>query len=126
MKMKNIALSLLIGTATTIGAVGTVDASQPSISSQTSMSSQSYYKYCYTAQMINNKLYSDIYYMYSDNKGAYFLDPAVKYDNVIFMPYKRLLNWGIDTDHMYTGQTYTGVYNDDNWKVIKIKEQSHG
>lgn len=67
-----------------------------------------------------------IYYMYSTEKGHYFIQPSQEFENVIFVginDYKIDANFKIDVKELHHGQKFIGTFADETvWELIEIKQ----
>jgi len=74
-------------------------------------------------QLHSNNLNSnqaELFYMYSNDEGHFFLDPEVTTENVIFI---GLNDFKIDTPTLHHGKKFIGTFADDSsWELISIKE----
>lgn len=80
-------------------------------------------------QVASNGLKSnqtELYYMYSNESGHYFLDPKAEYENVIFVGLNDYLtdsNFKIDTPSLHHGQKFIGTFTDDTlWELIGLED----
>lgn len=62
----------------------------------------------------------DIYYMYQDEYGMYFLDPEAEYENVIFVEYYDTSRWGIPAD-IHHGTKLVGIFDKEGWELLGIQ-----
>lgn len=64
----------------------------------------------------------DIFYMYSNESGSYFLDPAADVENVIFVPYVALNDWNINLDTLHHGQKFSGIFDSEySWELLGLE-----
>ena len=64
----------------------------------------------------------DVFYMYSNEVGSYWLDPATSEgENVIFVGFDDLKEWNIDLDDLEHGQKWIGVFSEDGWELFGLK-----
>ena len=71
-------------------------------------------------QLESNQDY--IYYMYSNEKGHYFLQPTQEFENVILVSeVKKLKN--LDIKKLHQGQKLIGSFTDESvWELVDIKQ----
>ena len=69
---------------------------------------------------------TELFYMYSNNEGHFFLDPKAETENVIFVginDYKVDKNFKINTTNLHHGKKFIGTFADDSlWELEKIEE----
>lgn len=69
---------------------------------------------------------TELFYMYSNNEGHFFLDPEATSENVIFIglnDYKIDENFKIDTTSLHHGKKFIGTFADDSlWELVRIEE----
>lgn len=69
----------------------------------------------------------EMYYMYSNINGHYFLIPSLKSNNVVYLGLDDHLILGdlyINTDNLYSGKRYMGTL--ENEALIKLVELDEG
>jgi len=73
-------------------------------------------------QLESNQDY--IYYMYSNEKGHYFLQPSQEFENVILVnETKKLKN--LDIKKLHHGQKLIGTFTDESvWEILEIEQLS--
>jgi len=71
-------------------------------------------------QLESNQDY--IYYMYSNEKGHYFLQPTQEFENVILVSeVKKLKN--LDIKKLHHGQKLIGNFTDESvWELVEIEQ----
>lgn len=74
-------------------------------------------------QIQSNELESnqtEIFYMYSNKEGHFFLDPKAETENVIFI---GLNDFKIDASTLHHGKKFIGTFADDSlWELVRIEE----
>ncbi|MCL1696292.1 hypothetical protein [Lysinibacillus sp. BPa_S21] len=77
-----------------------------------------------TSKLKDNQ--TELFYMYSNEYGHYFLDPKAETENVVYVglnDYKIDENFKIDTTTLHHGKKFIGTFADDSlWELMKIKE----
>lgn len=63
----------------------------------------------------------DVFYMYSNGDGTYWLDPTADYENVVFIGYDALEEWNIDFDELHHGNQYLGTFDETGWELLDLK-----
>jgi thioredoxin-related protein len=67
-----------------------------------------------------------LFYMYSNEKGHFFLDPTADCENVVWIvkdDWKIDSNFKIDTKSLHHGKKFIGTFVDDEkWELESIKE----
>lgn len=63
----------------------------------------------------------DVFYMYSNEEGSYFLEPNAEYENVIFIDNDTLKEWNVNTDELEHGMRYTGTFDKDGWELFGLE-----
>lgn len=117
MKIKNILLS--ITTAITLFTGVTTNTLAKEIKETSSKCTQ-----VQSNDLNNNQ--TELFYMYSNNEGHYFLDPKAETENVIFIglnEYNTDKNFKLDTASLITGKKFIGIFADDSlWELIGIEK----
>ncbi len=118
MKIKNILLSVV--TALSLFALSTISADAVTKGSNTTINKYS--------QVVSNGLKSnqtELFYMYSNETGHYFLDPNVEFENVIYVGLNDYLvdsSFKIDTTSLHHGQKFIGTFADDTlWELTGLE-----
>ncbi|MBG9689476.1 hypothetical protein ABD91_00855 [Lysinibacillus sphaericus] len=110
MKIKNIMLSMVTAFALFTGATTNTLAKDVNETSNKCTHVQS------------NKLKSnqtDLFYMYSNDEGHFFLDPESTTENVIFI---GLNDIKVDTASLHHGKKFIGTFADDSlWELLKLE-----
>ena len=74
------------------------------------------------AQNIPENKELDIFYMYSNEDGMYFLEPTAEYENVIYVDYASWNEWiGLDSTTLHHGTKFIGVFDSEGWELYDIK-----
>lgn len=70
----------------------------------------------------NDTVRLDIFYMYSNESGTYWLDPATtEGENVIFVPYVALNEWDINLNILHHGQKFSGLFDSEyEWELLGL------
>lgn len=63
----------------------------------------------------------DLFYMYGNRTGAYFLEPKAEYENLIYVSQSDLNDWDITPTE--TGQKFTGIFDPTGWDLITLKHK---
>lgn len=67
---------------------------------------------------------TELFYMYSNKEGHFFLDPKAEFENVIFVglnDYKIDENFKIDIATLHHGKKFIGTFADNTlWELIKL------
>lgn len=69
-----------------------------------------------------NTVELDIFFMYENKKGGYFLEPKAEFENVIFIDKKEMENMNMDKD-IHHGTKFTGVFDSEGWELIGIANE---
>lgn len=68
---------------------------------------------------------TELFYMYSNDTGHYFLDPKAEYENVIYVGLNDYLldnNFKMDTPSLHHGQKFIGTFADDTlWELTGLE-----
>lgn len=116
--IKQLALTaglLVMGTASP-GDFGTPDIG-PEISSSSS------YKVCTIQRVVNGRPYRDVFYMYSDKRSSYWMDPSQEPTKNVTRVEDRLLDkWHIDKKKLKSGFKATGIYDKGGRTILRIQE----
>ncbi|MGE7840734.1 hypothetical protein ACQKNX_08075 [Lysinibacillus sp. NPDC093712] len=119
MKIKNILLSTII--VLSLFTLSTISADAVARESNTTINK--------CTQVTTNGLktnQTELYYMYSNDTGHYFLDPKAEFENVIYVGLNDYLvdsNFKIDTPSLHHGKKFIGTFTDDTlWELVKIEE----
>ncbi len=117
MKIKNIMLSMV--TAFTLFAGATTNTLAKDVNETSNK----------CTQVQSNKLNSnqtELFYMYSNNEGHFFLDPKAETENIIFIGlnnYKTDNDFKIDTASLHHGKKFIGTFADDSlWELERIED----
>lgn len=118
MKIKNILLSAI--TAISLFALSAISADAVTKESKTSINK--------CTQVFSNGLKSnqtELFYMYSNDTGHYFLDPKAEYENVIYVGLNDYLiddNFKIDTSTVHHGKKFIGTFADITlWELTGLE-----
>ncbi|WP_342532741.1 hypothetical protein MHB40_14850 [Lysinibacillus sp. FSL K6-0057] len=121
MKIKNILLSVI--TALSIFTLVTTNANTVSKEANTTISKCS--------QVVSNDLESnqtELYYMYSNETGHYFLDSKAETENVIYVGLNDYLvdeAFKIDTTTLHHGKKFIGTFTDNTlWELTGLEAVS--
>ncbi|UUV25888.1 MULTISPECIES: hypothetical protein [Lysinibacillus] len=119
MNIKNILLSIVTAFTLFTGLITSTDVSAKEVSNASNKCSQ--------VQSNNLKVnQTELFYMYSNKEGHFFLDPKAETENVIFVglnDFKTDKNFTIDTTTLHHGKKFIGTFADDGlWELIKIEE----
>lgn len=119
MKIKNIFLSVITALSLFTLVTTTVDAATEDFNKTINKCSQ-------TASNSLKSNQTELFYMYSNKEGHFFIDPNAESENVIFVglnDYKIDKNFKIDTTSLHHGKKFIGTFADDGlWELIKIEE----
>lgn len=63
----------------------------------------------------------DVFYMYSNESGAFLLDPAAKIENVIFVEFEDLKQWDIDVNELSHGNILVGTFDETGWELLGLE-----
>lgn len=114
MKIKNILLSAI--TALAIFALVTTNAD--AVTKEINKSNT-----CKQSIKLSNQ--TELFYMYSNETGHYFLDPKAEYENVIYVGLNDYLldsNFKIDTPSLHHGKKFIGTFTDDTlWELTGLE-----
>lgn len=67
-----------------------------------------------------NSNQTELFYMYSNNEGHFFLDPKATTENVIYV---GLNDFKVDTASLHHGKKFIGTFADDSlWELLKLEE----
>lgn len=62
----------------------------------------------------------DLFYMYNNEEGAFFLDPSADVENVIFVDNDSLNDWDIPED-LHHGTKFVGEFDSTGWELNGIQ-----
>lgn len=71
------------------------------------------------AQAQNKEL--ELFYMYGNTTGSYFLEPQAEYENLIYVSQSDLNDWDITPTE--PGQKFTGTFDPTGWDLITLKHK---
>lgn len=63
----------------------------------------------------------DIFYMYGNKGGSYFLEPQAEYENLIYINQSDLNDWDITPTE--PGQRFTGTFDPTGWELLNLKHK---
>lgn len=63
----------------------------------------------------------DIFYMYGNRTGAYFLEPQAEYENLIYVSQSDLNDWDITPTE--PGQKFIGTFDAAGWELLNLKHK---
>lgn len=63
----------------------------------------------------------ELFYMYGDQEGAYFLEPQAEYENVIYVPRGTLDE--LPDFPTELGERFTGTFDSEGWELLSIKHK---
>jgi len=119
MKIKNALLSIVTAFTLFTGATTNTDVIAKDINNTSNK----------CAQIQSNELQdnqTELFYMYSNKEGHFFLDPKAESENVVYVglnDYKIDESFKIDTTTLHHGKKFIGTFADDAlWELIKIEE----
>ncbi|MFJ3388799.1 hypothetical protein [Lysinibacillus sp. NPDC086135] len=118
MKIKNLLLSIVTAFTLFTGATTSIDVIAKETNNTSNKCTQ-----IQTNELNDNQ--TELFYMYSNKEGHYFLDPKAETENVIFVglnDYKIDENFKIDTTTLHHGKKFIGTFVDDSlWELIKLE-----
>jgi len=63
----------------------------------------------------------EIYFMYGNDNGTYWLEPSAEHENVIFVDYQSLKEWNIDYNELEHGNRMIGLFDETyQWELLEI------
>lgn len=62
----------------------------------------------------------ELWYMYSNEDGTYWLDPSAEYENVIFVGYESLEEWNVSVDSLHHGNMMIGLFDETGWELLDM------
>lgn len=66
-----------------------------------------------------NSNQAELFYIYSNNEGHFFLDPEATSENVIFI---GLNDFKVNTASLHHGKKFIGTFTDDSlWELMKLE-----
>lgn len=65
----------------------------------------------------------EIFFMYGNEDGTYWLDANAEEENVIFVGYDSLIEWGIDFKTLHHGHTRIGLFDETGWELLEIVKE---
>ena len=71
------------------------------------------------AQAQNKEL--ELFYMYGNTTGSYFLEPEAEYENLIYVSQSDLNDWDITPTE--PGQKFTGIFDSTGWDLLNLKHK---
>ena len=112
--------SLILGVVVAIGSFSVGVASSESVASVETVVASASVVAAVTGEGDTIRL--DIFYMYSNENGSYFLDPTADVENVIFVPYVALNEWDINLDTLHHGQKFSGLFDSEyEWELLGLE-----
>ncbi|MEQ6355222.1 hypothetical protein ABNX05_11390 [Lysinibacillus sp. M3] len=118
MRNKNILLSITAAFTIFTGATTNTDAFAKEI-----INTSNKYTAVQTNELKDNQ--TELFYMYSNDKGHYFLDPKSEFENVIYVGLNDYLidsNFTIDTTSLHHGKKFIGTFADDSlWELTGLE-----
>lgn len=110
MKIKNIMLSMV--TAFTLFTGATTNTLAKDVNETSNK--------CTQVQSIITKFnQTELFYMYSNNEGHFFLDPKAETENIIFI---GLNDFKIDASTLHHGKKFIGTFDDDSlWELTGLE-----
>ena len=117
MKIKNLVLSVFAFGGLLLGGIASNDSVE---ASQTKRENGIEVVKC---EQLESKLQSnqtELFYMYSNESGYYFLDPKAEYENVIYVGHDDFL---ITKEQAHHGNKFIGTFEDDSlWELIGLEK----
>ncbi|MCL1700815.1 hypothetical protein [Lysinibacillus sp. Bpr_S20] len=118
MKIKNILLSIAAVFTLFTGTTTNTDVSAKEVSNASNKCSQ-----VQSNNLKDNQ--TELFYMYSNKEGHFFLDPNAEFENVIYVglnDYKIDENFKIDTAALHHGKKFIGTFADDSlWELTGLE-----
>ncbi|KOS61461.1 hypothetical protein FJQ98_16555 [Lysinibacillus agricola] len=118
MKIKNILLSVVTAFTLFTGAATNNDTLAKEIKETSNK-----YTHVQTNNLKDNQ--TELFYIYSNEIGHYFLDPKAEFENVIYVginDYKIDENFKIDTTSIHRGKKFIGTFVDDSlWELTGLE-----
>ena len=62
----------------------------------------------------------ELFFMYGNEDGMYWLDPSSEYENVIYVDYGSLAEWNIDYNTLEHGTMMIGLFDETGWELIEL------
>lgn len=119
MKIKNILFSIAVAFTLFTGASTNTD-----VLAQEIKHNSNEYTLVESNELQDNQ--TELFYMYSNKEGHFFLDSKAEYENVIWVgkdDYKTDKNFKIDSASLHHGKKFIGTFADEGlWELIKIEE----
>lgn len=69
---------------------------------------------------VNEEQSIELFFMYGNEEGTYWLDPKAEYENVIWVDYESLIEWGIDFKELHHGNKKVGLFDETGWELFEI------
>lgn len=111
MKIKNIMLSMV--TAFTLFTGATTNTLAKDVNETSNKCAQ-----IHSSSLNSNQ--TELFYMYSNNEGHFFLDPKATTENVIFI---GLNDFKVDTASLHHDKRFVGTFSDDYlWELLNLEE----
>lgn len=63
----------------------------------------------------------EIFYMYSNKEGSYFLEPTAEFENVIFIDKQSMDNMHMGKN-IHHGAKFIGVFDSTGWDLLGISD----
>lgn len=69
----------------------------------------------------NENIELDVFFMYGNEIGTYWLEPTADYENVVFVGYDALEKWNIDMDDLHHGKRLIGTFDNEGWELLGLE-----
>lgn len=63
----------------------------------------------------------DVFFMYSNDEGTYWIEPKSEFENVIYIAYEDLEEWGIEIVELSHGNKLTGIFDITGWDLLGLE-----
>lgn len=75
-----------------------------------------------TSENVNNdNIQLDIFYMYSNDDGTYWIEPTTENENVIYVGYDDLKEWNVNADSLHHGEKFVGTFDNAGWELYGLE-----
>lgn len=63
----------------------------------------------------------DVFFMYGNENGTYWIEPSAEYENVIWIGYDDLKEWNIEFDELSHGNKLVGSFDETGWELFGLE-----
>lgn len=63
----------------------------------------------------------DVFFMYGNENGTYWLEPSAEYENVVWIGYEDLKEWNIEFKSLHHGNKLIGTFDNEGWELFGLE-----